>query len=230
VREILAKVKPEVLRYFLISSHYRGPIDFSFQRLTEAQQALERFYSTLSRVYALELPGHGAPPHVPGPGDPPPHGAQGAAAEAWTSLASLGDRVREALEDDFNTAQAIGQVFETVRALNVFLADPAAEGPSPFSDLLARLARLTFEGIGDVLGVLRSDPEDFLRGEAPPVPEPEIERLIAERNAARKGKDFARADAIRAELASKGIVLEDGPKGTVWKRGETPVPGDRPGS
>ncbi len=216
VREILAKVRPEVLRYFLISSHYRGPVDFSFDRIAESRQALERFYATLARVAALELPAHGKAPHLPGPGDPPPQGATGAAAEAWTSLAGLADRVRESLEDDFNTAQAIGQVFETVRALNVFLSEHGDE-PTPFTDLLARMARLTFEGIGEVLGVFRSDPQAFLRGDTPPIPEGEIERLIAERSAARHARDFARADAIRADLAARGILLEDGPKGTVWK-------------
>jgi cysteinyl-tRNA synthetase len=219
LREILAKVRPEVLRYFLISSHYRGPIDFSFERLQEAYQALERFYTTLAKVWSLALPAHEPAPHRPGPGDPPPHGATGSAADAWRSLAELADRVRAAIEDDFNTAQAIGHVFETVRMLNVFLAEHEKSngGPTPFTSLLARMARMTFEGIGEVLGVLRADPSAFLRGEAPPIPEEEIERLIAERNAARKAKDFQRADVLRAELLVKGIVLEDGPQGTTWK-------------
>ncbi|MDP3937740.1 MAG: cysteine--tRNA ligase [Deltaproteobacteria bacterium] len=226
VREILSKFTPEVLRYFLISSHYRGPLDFSFDRLTEARQALERVYGALAKINALSLPGHAAPPNLPGPGDPPPHGASGVAADAWNSLASLSDRVREAMEDDFNTAQAVGQVFETVRAINIFLAevDRGQAGPTPFTDLLARLARLTFEGIGEILGVLRMDPDTFLRGDAAPVDSQRIERLIAERAAARKGKDFARADEIRDGLADEGVLLEDGPNETTWKFGK-----ERPG-
>jgi cysteinyl-tRNA synthetase len=217
-----------VLRYFLLSSHYRGPIDFSFERLGEAHQALERLYATLARTYALEMPGEAPAPHLPGPGDPPPHGAIGSADAAWRSLAQLADRVREALEDDFNTAQAIGHVFETVRTLNVFLAEheKSGGGPTPFTSLLGRMARMIFEGVGEVLGVLRTDPNTFLRGDGPPIAEEEIERLLAERNAARKAKDFKRADALRAELLAKGIVLEDGPRGTTWKvtgsRGEAP--------
>jgi cysteinyl-tRNA synthetase len=177
---------------------------------------------------ALETPEEVLAPHLPGPGDPPPHGAIGSAAAAWRSLAELADRVRAALEDDFNTAQAIGHVFETVRTLNVFLAEHERSdgGPTPFTKLLGRMARMTFEGIGEVLGVLRTDPITFLRGDGPPIAEEEIERLVAERNAARKAKDFERADALRAELQAKGIVLEDGPKGTTWKvtggRGEAP--------
>jgi len=219
VREILSKFSPEVLRYFLISSHYRGPLDFSLDRLTEARQALERFYGTLAKIEALALPAHAAAPNLPGPGDPPPRGAAGAAADAWVSLASLSDRVRDAMEDDFNTALAIGQVFETVKSLNIFLTehDHGQAGPTPFTDLLARLARLTFEGIGEVLGVLRSDPETFLKGAGAAVDSQRIERLIAERAAARKEKNFARADAIRDELAAEGVLLEDGPKGTTWR-------------
>ncbi len=217
VRDILAQFPPEVLRYFLLSSHYRGPLDFSLDRLTEARQALERFYTTLSKLYALAPPGAGAPASAPG--DPPQKGATGPAAEAWRSLAGLGARFREAMEDDFNTAQAIGQVFETVKLLNIFLAEGERgdDGDGAFTEALAGLARATFEGLGEVLGVFNGDPGVFLMGEAPPIPVDEIERLIAERVDARRGKDFARADAIRAELASKGVLLEDGPRGTTWK-------------
>jgi cysteinyl-tRNA synthetase len=218
IRDILARFPPEVLRYFLVSSHYRGPLDFSFDRVTEARQALERFYTTLSKLYA-RAPAVRDAAGAPGPGDPPPPEAAGAAADAWRSLAGLGERVREAMEDDFNTAQAIGHIFETVKVLNIYLAeqDRGQGGPSPFEDALAGFARATFGGVGEILGVFDSEPGAFLMGAGPPIPVEEIERLIVERVEARQGKDFTRADAIRSELAAKGILLEDGPKGTTWK-------------
>jgi hypothetical protein len=133
--------------------------------------------------------------------------------QAWTSLAGLADRVRESLEDDFNTAQGIGQVFETVRALNVFLSEHGDE-PSSFTDLLARMARLTFEGIGEVLGVPQR-PQAFLRGERRRSRR-RIEQLIAELNAARRPRlrpgrrDPGRPGGARDPAGGRA-------EGTAWK-------------
>ncbi|OGA90742.1 MAG: cysteine--tRNA ligase [Betaproteobacteria bacterium RIFCSPLOWO2_12_FULL_66_14] len=180
VREVLKRYDPEVVRFFIVRAHYRSPLNYSDQTLEEARQALTRLYTALK----------GVPARNETPDFSEPHGA----------------RFREAMDDDFNTPDAVAVLFE--------LASEANKSGSP---ALARQLR----ALGGVLGLLGRESEAFLKA-APEagagLTEAEIEQLIVERKEARKAKNFARADRIRAELLEKGIVLEDGPQGTTWRR------------
>jgi cysteinyl-tRNA synthetase len=178
IREVLARYDPEAVRFFILRAHYRSPLNYSDKHLDEAKSGLARLYTALK----------GAPSDA-GPidwGDP--HAA----------------RFRAAMDDDFNTPEAIAVLFELANEAN-------KPGGANAAGLLRRL--------GGVLGLLERRSEDFLRGEPPADWTRErIDGLIADRNTAKKAKNYAEADRIRKALLDAGIVLEDGPQGTTWRR------------
>jgi cysteinyl-tRNA synthetase len=214
IKEVLEKYDSELLRFFLLSAHYRSPLDFSDQNLTEAEAGIERIYKGLAGIDAYLAEGGGALAAAAAP-------LGGAELELQEKAGTFMNRFREALDDDFNTALAIGNLFDLVRSINRVLAETG--GRSGLAGELLATARGNITEIGRVLGLFTSDPALYLEGikgrkvaDLAIVPE-EIERLVAERTAARKARDFARSDEIRDDLLARGIELLDGPQGTIWK-------------
>ena len=214
IREVLKKYDPETLRFFILSAHYRSPIDFSDQNLDEAQAGLGRIYSCLA---ALDEILNGESPS-----------AEIAVIETQSQVGlELQEKVdlflprfAEAMDDDFNTAQALGVLFETVRCANRFLAETKATTPLSLS-LIAHVRHL-FGEAGSVLGLFTTTPSVWLEelkvdkvSHIDMAPD-EIERLIAERTEARSAKNFKRSDEIRDLLLAKGIQLLDSAQGTTW--------------
>lgn len=202
IREALQQTTAEVLRMVLLSTHYRMPLDFSEQKVEEADKGLTRIYETLARVDAMLAAN-----------TPVSFGGEQLSALGARDSELL-TRFRDAMDDDCNTARALGVVFEVIRDLNRALdAGQTAELAAMRKDLAA---------IASVLGFMDEPPAQFLeqrkqRGLAQARLTPDaIEQLIAERAAARKGRDFQRADAIRTQLAQQGVSLQDGPTGTTW--------------
>jgi cysteinyl-tRNA synthetase len=203
IRDILQSYDPEVVRFFILTAHYRSPIDFSDQNLQDALAGLSRFYEALqvSAEAVADLPESDAVSE------------EGAALEA---------KYREAMDDDFNTAAAIGHLFEGVRTMNRLCATKKFRKKA---DLVAQVQDLhrTVIRLGGVLGLFDSEPvvwldkQKFAALAKLDITAEEIEQYIAERKQARKDKDFARSDAIRDELDAKGIVLLDSAQGTSWK-------------
>ena len=188
-REVLAKIRhPEVLRFFLLSSHYRGPMNYSLEQLEQAEAALNRLYTALRDV-----------PEVSG--------------EPYMSSAAT-RAFNEAMDDDFNTPEAIAALQGLARELN---SARAAGADAHQAKLLAGELR----ALGHVLGVLRLPPEQWFRsGAAGGLTDADIEARIAARAAAKKAKNYAESDRIRAELAAARVILEDKPGGsTTWRRG-----------
>jgi len=179
IREILEKYHPETVRFFLLSSQYRSSINYSEDSLKEAQVKLDRFYNALAQVDA----------YVP----------------AATNN-DYSERFHTAMDDDFNTPEAIGVLFDLVREVN------KAEGEKKFA-LGAQLREL-----GAILGCLQLPPEEFLQSGGD-VDVEYVEAMIQKRIDAKKAKDFATADGVRDELLAQGITLRDGPEGTSWTQG-----------
>ena len=204
IRDILARYDAEVVRFFILTAHYRSPIDFADQQLDEAGQALARCYEALDQAGRVAASGGGDVPAE--------------LAEAVAKLDELDECFREAMDDDFNAAQAIGHLFEGVRALNRLLA---ANHAALQGAIIA--GRATLLRLGGVLGLFGSVPAEWLVRQAQRrlaesgLDETAIAALIAERLAARKERDFARADQIRDELAAQGVQLLDSAQGTTWK-------------
>jgi len=184
IREILAQYNPEVVRFLLTSSHYRSEIDYSDESLKEAKAGLDRFYRAL-RDHAQVAP-------------------------AFDTNSEFSQRFITAMDDDFNTREALAAMFDLVRELN-------SEKDSTKATMLA--AQL--KGLGSMLGILELDPDAYLRGDGEASSEDTgwIDALIAERIQAKADKKYARCDEIRDELKAKGIIIEDSKAGTTWRRG-----------
>jgi cysteinyl-tRNA synthetase len=181
--------RPSAVRYLLLSSHYRKQLNFTWASLSEKEASLGRLTDFLSRVERVTSPGT----------HPEVSARVGEATQAFA----------DAMQDDLNTAAAIGAMFELVRSLNAAIdAGQLGRGDVPG-------VRAAFEAFDRVLGILSlRRAED----EQPPIPVADIDRLLDERRAARLRRDFAAADRIRDDLAVQGVLLEDSPGGTRWKR------------
>jgi len=184
IEEILKRLPAEALRLFLVSTHYRSPMDFSLEGVEESFRALVRLYETLARVETAAGPALGAAP----PLSPPPPRLEPFVA---------------ALDDDLNTAGALGCLFDLVRETNTALDGGAAHRREA---LAVREVLSVFESIFG----LRLGERTSL--------ETEVEDLIRRRQEARAARDWAEADRIREDLSQRGIVLEDTPQGIHWKR------------
>jgi cysteinyl-tRNA synthetase len=214
IREVLERYQPEVLRIFLLSSHYRSPVDFSRESMAEAERGLERLYQTVGQVE--ERVG------LVTEKDVLPTGEGSEFKELRDLIEDASGRFQEEMDDDFNTAAALGHLFELSRALNRF-QDGLSGKPEPAEqDLLAQGVHRLRE-CAAVLGLLQQSPKDFFREHnrlflaAMDLKEEEVEKLVAERTQARKDKNWARADEIRDTLAAMSIILEDRPDGTRWR-------------
>jgi len=204
IREVLSWVRdPEVVRYFMLSSHYRGPINYAVDNLDQADAALERIYLALR---GLELP-------------------------AETTRSAAGERFEAAMDDDFNTPLALSELQQLAKEINVA---KAAGNMTQAAQLAGELVSLAA-----VLGIAQQVPDILLRKAAPKrgpeaystkaartaafaegaqLSDAQIDEFIAQRMAARKSKDWKESDRIRDELSAHGVVLEDGPQGTTWRR------------
>jgi cysteinyl-tRNA synthetase len=204
VKDVLQHFHPEAVRLFLLSKQYRKPIDFTDGALKEATTALDRVYTMLRRTDN----------HV-GSG-------QDTASDSMTPSEPAWHQFCEAMDDDFNTAKALAVIFDAVRHTNR-LMDERDDGRGGDGRAQMRLLRHTILKMGHVLGVLNQTAEDYLEGkksfqaQKQEIDPNEVESLISEREAARKDKNWSRADAIRDRLAAMHVVIEDRPDGTVWK-------------
>jgi len=206
IRDALAEYHPEVLRLFLLSKHYRSPVDFSEKAVGAIQSGLVRIYRTLERMEEAIGPGPTAESMV-----------SHALLEGSNPSPFLA-RFEEVMDDDLNTAGAVGLMFEKVREINKLL-DSFGTGTGEKQEML-RVEREDLLRAGAILGLLQRTPKRFFE-ELPQkmvdIDPSEIQRLIAQRAEARAKKDWATADKIRDQLKAKGVVLEDGPEGTTWR-------------
>ncbi|MDA8087758.1 MAG: cysteine--tRNA ligase [Nitrospiraceae bacterium] len=207
VEEILQRFDPESVRLFLLQTHYRSPIEFSNEPLEEAEHTLERFYQSLERLEDFLILPAGKLESVP-PGFEDEEGI----------LVSFKKRFMQAMDDDFNTALAIGHIFELIKEINRFL--DAKPSGARAGEMMSR-AKQELAEAANVLNVFNRTPAQWQRAllqiKKIELDETSIERLIEERRQARAQKDWKRADEIRAELDAKGITLEDKTGSTAWR-------------
>lgn len=187
VRDISEKYDLQVLRFFMLSAHYRSPLNFSAELMEAAKNGLDRIVTAVRRVEELDAkaaPGELAP-------------------ETKEAVDALVRKFEDAMDDDFNTADGIAALFELVKLANTAVTEESSAGSTAYF-------REKMQTLYQVLGIVTTVFEEML--------DEEIEALIEERQAARKAKNFARADEIRNELAEKGILLKDTREGVKWSR------------
>jgi cysteinyl-tRNA synthetase len=206
IRDITVKYHPEALRYFMLTTHYRSPINFTEQSLEEAQKRVEYAYQSLEAAAGIL-------------GAAEPKGGKLIRPELVDGLVQA---FREAMDDDFNAAKSLGDVADALRLMNELAGGKSGQPKDDVKRTLWLLRSRLLE-IGSVLGIMQREPSAVLaeitdrkvslRG----LDRARIEGLVEERNAARKNKDFSRADAVRNELKGVGVSVMDTVKGTVWR-------------
>ena len=182
LRDVFEQYAPEAVRYLFVASHYRSPINYAVDSLDDAYRSLTRFYTALEGIEPQ----------------------RGSVDDQYA------DRFYAAMDDDFNTPEALAAMFDLVRVLNAAKREKSPEAPAMAYEL---------KRLGDLLGLLQDDPAAFLQaGGALALSADEIDALIEQRNAARRAKNFAESDRIRDQLADSGIILKDSREGTTWVR------------
>ena len=211
IEAILDEFHPEALRLFLLTKHYRSPLDYTPHALRETETALWRGYRALNE--AQEILSSPVKKRRP---------LTDVAEEALESLSHLEDAFFNAMDDDFNTARATGLLFEGIRLLNTVIEE-FKKRPSLLYKESLKGALKGFTTICDVLGVLLQDPSSFIEEKKEKhlrsmgLTKDFVDSAIKEREEARKSKDWEKADTIRAMLREKGIILMDTPQGTKWE-------------
>ena len=190
VREISEKYDLQVLRFFMLNAHYRSPLNFSAELMESSKNALERIQTAVDNLKFLAE-------HASAQEMTPEEAAKAEEAAKYEKAFD------DSMDDDFNTADAIAAIFDLVKFANTTADEKSSKA-------YAETLREKIQGLCDIMGLITEKKEELL--------DEDIEKLIEERQAARKAKNFARADEIRAELLEKGIVLEDTREGVKWKR------------
>src|SRR3989338_4881171 len=211
IKDIFKIYPPEAVRLFLLSTHYRSPIDFSEENLKSAISGIERVYTTLLRIEEIKRSRSG----------------QRSAVSGQRSTNNFIDKVKnfkasfeEAMDDDFNSAKALGKIFELVKEINILTGDKREFSKDEMNFLIEAEKAITKSG--EVLGLFQENREEWFKKAKPDaeggINEEDIKKLIEERNEARKKKDWQMADKIRKTLLEKNISLEDTPSETKWRR------------
>ena len=190
VREISEKYDLQVLRFFMLSAHYRSPLNFSADLMEASKNGLERILTGMEKLREMEAKVSG-------------DAMTAEEQENQKKAMELVAKYEAAMDDDFNTADAISAIFELIKLSNSTVSETSTK--AYVSWMKNEIQRLC-----DVMGIITEKKKEVL--------DSEVEDLIAQRQAARKAKNFARADEIRKELADKGIILEDTRQGVTWKR------------
>ena len=209
IREVLEKFEPEVLRLFVFSTHYRNPLDYSEAAMQDAEAGLERLYNCLAEITEL-----------------PPTDSEGARSGVGKKdrqkISSLEERFQAAMDNDFNSALALGHLFEAVKILNKITHNLTAEPAADDLVFLKKGAALVRELAG-IMGLISEDPVAYITAKQArllqelDIDQKAIDEMIRARTEARENKDWAKSDAIRDRLLAKHIELKDGPTGTTWR-------------
>jgi cysteinyl-tRNA synthetase len=208
IRDILEHYHPEILRFFIFSTHYRNPLDFSETAMLDAAAGLERLYACIAQVEALAKGRQRQ-----GEGNIPP--------KDIAAIDAIEGRFQQAMDNDFNTAQAQGVLFDLAKIINRLCKSLPAAPAATDIDALDRATR-TMKRLAAIMGILNEDTAAFLKARKEKllagleIDEERIIALIKDRYSCRAEKNWARGDEIRDELLAKGIELKDGPDGTTW--------------
>jgi cysteinyl-tRNA synthetase len=209
IRDILSSYHPEILRFFVFSTQYRNPLDFSESAMQDATSGLERLYGCIAAIDSLNLDG----------GDE--HSQSALTEEDMQKINGLEDRFQQAMDNDFNTAQAQGIFFDTVKTINRGLKNLSF--PPAVADIIVlKNTASTLKKLAGIMGLLREDARSFLAAKKQQsllkinIDEATIKTLIAERDKCRIEKNWSRSDEIRDELLANKVILKDGPSGTEW--------------
>ena len=207
IHEVLDRHHPEALRMMVFSTHYRHPLDFSDNTLREAQTGINRLYNCMAACAQLD--------------DGEDAGKIIASTDEVNKLSTLSERFREAMDNDFNTAQGLGCIFDAVKSINR-IRQALPQKPAKKDIELLRKAATDITTLARIIGLLRQEPRIYLKEcqekhlIAVGMTDEELNKLLAERIEARQSKDWKRADEIRDLLLTKNIELKDGPLGTAW--------------
>ncbi|MBF0228064.1 MAG: cysteine--tRNA ligase [Desulfamplus sp.] len=217
IKDVLAKYHPEIIRLFLLSKHYRSPIDYNENSMAEMVSSLDKIYAFLERANKANVDFSDSDKNKMGNFNNLKSDSNScySGGESWAAF-------KENMDDDFNSATAIATIFNTVKEGNKLL-DRSGETIS--SDNLKKVAEICadIKKMGSILGILSQSPQSYFKDKkdaalADGAIDPKmVDQLVMERTEARKSKNFARADEIRKELDSMKIILEDGTGGTTWK-------------
>jgi len=209
IRDILSHYHPEILRFFVFSTQYRNPLDFSESAMQDATAGLERLYGCVAAIDSLD----------PEAGDEQLQTAL--AGDDSEKISALEERFQQAMDNDFNTAQAQGIFFDTVKSINKNLKKLPAT-PARSDILFLKNAGSVLKKLADIMGLLRENSSSFLSSQKQlllaniDIDEASVKAMIAEREQCRIEKNWSRSDEIRDELLTHNIVLKDGSKGTEW--------------